>query len=118
MILAFLCFLAIILCVLGLTELIFFLRLWALCPCTKANNYLTVALTKSDYYFQLVMAAEKLCWYGSGMFDGVIALTDGLSFEEITVCEKLNRDSYSSRIIFCTREELPEKIDYLNKQDE
>ena len=118
MILTVLYFAAIVLCVLGLTEVVFLIKLCFLAPENKTNNYLTVVLTKEDYYFQILCAVHKLKWYGSGMFDGIIALTDGLSTEELRLCERLCFENGFCRLILCKREELCRIIDNLNKQDE
>ena len=118
MILALLMFFAVILCVMGITELICFLKIFMLSPHCGENKYLTVFLKKEDYSLQLACAVETYRWHGNSMFNGIIALTDELSSEDISFCAKTYASKLGKIIHFCNVSDIELLLNNVKKQDE
>lgn len=110
MILAILCSFSIILCVLGICEIIFSLKIIALSPKQRAQRYLLIILTKSDCFSQLACAVEKMNWYGN-VYDRVIAVTDELSENELTLCKNSTYLCKKANVLFCRRCEVADLFD-------
>ena len=118
MILKILYLFAFILCVLGLTELVFLTKIVIVSPKRNANKYLTVFLTKDDFLLQLAGAYERLNWYGSSAYNGIIALTDELSFEDIELCRQVYSRKPGVRLYFCGVCETETLLRSIKIQDE
>lgn len=97
----------VIFCILGICDVLFMFKLFLVSPENKRNEFIFLSLDKCDYKFQMYSALQKKNWYGGLYCNGIVALTDDLTDDEINECKKTFR---TDDIIFCKSiEEINEK---------
>ena len=97
MVLGLLCSLAIVFCIVGVSDLIFFIKLLFVSPPKRSREYIFIVLDADCYRLQICTALQKMHWYGNLYCDGIVCLTGGLSEEETEECKKMFK---SDDIIF------------------
>ena len=98
---------AVIFASLGVCEFLHTLKTAFLFPGIKTKSCCVIFLRTQYAICQLRFFAAKLRWYGSEFADGVIAVTDELSQNEIALCEKY---CYGANIRLCRLGDIINKI--------
>ena len=84
---AFLLTVAVLLAIVGLSELVHYLCYLVLKPKTKPRTVLVIYLTETDAEGQLLSVIEEMRWHGNRYAASVIALTGELSDEKKRICK-------------------------------
>lgn len=95
--------LAVLLCTLGLAEVIHAVKLYIFSPRKKPLSYLVVYLEKDDPESQLRHLGEKYLWQGKRLADNVIAVNSAVSLESFKPCAEI---AAKYNIIYCSAESL------------
>ncbi len=93
---AFLLTVAVILAIVGLSELVHHLCYFVLKPKTKARTVLVTYLTETDAEGQLLSVIEEMRWQGNRYAEAIIAVTGDLSDEKKHIC----KNRFSGKGIF------------------
>lgn len=110
MILAIISSFAAILCILGICELLFGVKMITLCPKKNAKKCLLIELSENDCVYQLACAVERMNWYGN-IYECVIALTDNLSEKSVFDCKKSIYLKRGANVLFCNKDEIKRYFD-------
>lgn len=104
--------LAVLLCTLGLAEVIHALKLYIFSPKKKPLSYLVVYLGKDDPESQLRYLGEKYLWQGKRLADNVIAVNSAVSPESLKTCAEI---AAKYNIVYCSAESLCERAELVFK---
>ncbi len=85
---AFLLTVAVLLAVVGLSELVHFLCYIVLKPKTKPRTVLVTYLTEADAEQQLLSVVEEMRWQGNKYAEALVAVVGELSDEKKQICKK------------------------------
>ena len=95
--------LAVILCILGLAEVIHAIKLYIFSPKKKALTYQVIYLSSQDAENQLRYIGEKYRWQGRRFADNVIAVNNAVNIEDFKLCAEI-AEKYN--IIYCSAGQL------------
>lgn len=108
MVKTFLLLLVIFFAVLGISESICFVKILQYFPGKRFKTY-TVVTLKSGYALrQLEFIWRKICWYGEGYSNGIIAIIDHIDEQEIAMC---NNYIKNKNIVICNKCDVYKNID-------
>lgn len=95
----------VLLCTLGLAEVIHAVKLYIFSPVKKALSYYVVYLGSDNPESQLRYLGEKYLWQGKRFADNVIAVNSAVGQESFKNCAEI-AEKYN--IIYCSAEQLSE----------
>ncbi len=91
--------------ILGLTEVLHIIKMLILKPKKRPKRYLVCEIEKDCAKRQILSTAENFRWYGKGIADCVIFLSDGFTDDTKELCSFLSRNG---EIFFCERPQVEE----------
>lgn len=104
--------LTVLLCTLGLAEVIHAVKLYIFSPKKKPLSYFVVYLGKEDPESQLRYLGERYLWQGKRLADNVIAVNSEVSFESFKPCAEI---AAKYNIIYCSAETLCNRAELVFK---
>ncbi len=102
-----------IICIVGLAEILHSVKLFLFSSNKKSSTYSLVILSNENYLGQLRYVAEQRNWLGSKYADYVVAINDFLDFDNIN---KASTFAKSKGIMICSLKQFESVILYFKKE--
>lgn len=97
--------LLLIFAVIGICEIIYIIKMMIYYPGIRIKNYSVIVLKSKYSIKQLNYIWQKINWYGDSYALGVIAITDALDNNEVSMCTRFAR---GKNIALCHADSLRE----------
>lgn len=86
----------------GLTETLHILKMFLLKPKKQPKRYLVCEVDEENKRKQILSVAENFRWYGKGVADCLVFLSDDFGDENEELCNYLSKNE---KIFFCDKRE-------------
>lgn len=88
---------------LGLAELLHYLKSYILSPKKRIPSYLLVNLVNTSPQLQLSLVIEKYRWQGHRYAEKIIAVYSNMDLDDLEECKQI---AFEYNITICSKEEL------------